>query len=50
MLGKGSGGIWRPQGPKEGGDDQERNIALRDVGLKKEEDSLGFGEGGKPGI
>lgn len=44
MLGKGSGGIWRPQDLTEE-DDPERYIVWGDVGIKKKGDSLGFGEG-----
>lgn len=36
-----------PQGPKEGEDDPERNVALGNVGLKKEGDSMRFLEGEK---
>lgn len=32
QVAKKGGGIWRPWGPKEGGDDLERKIALDDVG------------------
>lgn len=38
-------GISRPQSPKEGGEDPERNVAVGNVGLKKEGGSIRFLEG-----
>lgn len=45
LLGKGLDGISRPQSPKEGGEDPERNVAVGNVGLKKEGGSIRFLEG-----